>query len=41
MSEQEAFEKWLYLTCPSGDVDAVNRQWLTSADFADWFEEQL
>jgi len=33
--EQVAFEKWLYRTCPSGDVEAVQRQWEVSSDYAD------
>jgi len=33
--EQAAFEKWLDRTCPSGDVEAVQRQWEASSDYAE------
>ncbi|CAB3717108.1 hypothetical protein CEY09_31615 [Achromobacter marplatensis] len=33
--EQAAFERWLDRTCPSGDVEAVQRQWEASSDYAD------
>jgi len=42
--EQSHFEDWLERTCPSGDVEAVKRQWLESADyalFADEYREEL
>lgn len=42
--EQSHFEDWLERTCPSGDVEAVKRQWLGSADyavFADEYREEL
>ncbi|WP_233564623.1 hypothetical protein [Achromobacter sp. K91] len=34
--EQAAFEEWLERTCPSGDVEAVQRQWEASSDYADF-----
>lgn len=42
--EQSHFEDWLERTCPSGDVEAVERQWAGSADyalFADEYREEL
>lgn len=42
--EQSHFEDWLERTCPSGDVEAVERQWVGSADyalFADEYREEL
>ncbi|WP_313064707.1 DUF551 domain-containing protein [Achromobacter animicus] len=35
--EQAAFERWLERTCPSGDVEAVQRQWEASSDYADFY----
>lgn len=32
---QSAFERWLERTCPSGDVESVQRQWEASSDYAD------
>lgn len=34
--EQAAFEDWMERTCPSGDVEAVQRQWESSSDYADF-----
>lgn len=34
--EQAAFEEWLERTCPSGDVESVQRQWEASSDYADF-----
>ncbi|AZS78763.1 hypothetical protein ELS24_10100 [Achromobacter spanius] len=34
--EQSAFERWLERTCPSGDVESVQRQWEASSDYADF-----
>lgn len=34
--EQAAFEDWMERTCPSGDVESVQRQWEASSDFADF-----
>lgn len=31
--EQAAFERWFDRTCPSGDVEAVQRQWEASSDY--------
>lgn len=33
--EQSAFEDWLISECPSGDVDAVQRQWEKSSEYLD------
>lgn len=33
--EQSAFERWFERTCPSGDVESVQRQWESSSDYAD------
>jgi len=33
---QSAFERWLERTCPSGDVESVQRQWEASSDYADF-----
>jgi hypothetical protein len=33
--EQSAFERWLERTCPSGNVESVQRQWEASSDYAD------
>lgn len=38
-TEQFLFEAWLVRVCPSGDVDAVQRQWLESSDRLDFIEE--
>ncbi|MFL4516241.1 hypothetical protein [Stenotrophomonas pavanii] len=38
-TEQFLFEAWLVRECPSGDVDAVQRQWLESSDRLDFIEE--
>lgn len=38
-TEQFLFEAWLVRVCPSGDVDAVQRQWLESSDRLDFVEE--
>ena len=38
--EQAAFEKWLWDRCPSGDVEAVQRQWLESYEYAELLDEQ-
>jgi len=35
--EQAAFERWLERTSPSGDVEAVQRQWEASSDYADFY----
>lgn len=32
--EVEEFEKWLAKTCPSGDVDEVQRAWQASAEYS-------
>ena len=37
--EQAAFEKWLRDRCPSGDVEAVQRQWLESHEYAELLDE--
>jgi len=34
--EQAAFEEWLNRVCPSGDVESVQRQWESSAEFSDY-----
>lgn len=36
VDEQTAFERWYDRTCPSGDVEAVQRQWEASSDYADF-----
>lgn len=37
--QQAAFERWLYRTCPSGDVTEVQRQWEASGDYAELWED--
>ena len=37
--EQAAFEKWLADKCPSGDVDAVQKQWEASSALRDFLGE--
>jgi hypothetical protein len=32
------FEDWLHATCPSGDVESVQYQWVTSSAYADFHE---
>lgn len=39
--EQPVYEEWLARVRPSGDVDAVQEQWLASSDYADWRDGQL
>ena len=39
-AEQAAFEKWLRDRCPSGDVEAVQRQWLESYEYAELLDDQ-
>lgn len=36
--EQSAFERWFERTCPSGDVESVQRQWEASSDYADFHD---
>jgi hypothetical protein len=36
-SEQSAFEDWITRTNPSGDVESVQRQWISSWDYADLY----
>ena len=36
---QKAWENWYYRTNPSGDVDAVERQWVESSDYLDLLED--
>ncbi|MFY3577281.1 hypothetical protein ACOTI8_31780 [Achromobacter xylosoxidans] len=36
VDEQTAFERWYDRTCPTGDVEAVQRQWEASSDYADF-----
>jgi hypothetical protein len=38
LAEQAAFETWLASECPSGDVESVQYQWVTSSDYADLFD---
>ncbi len=38
-TEHFLFEAWLVRVCPSGDVDAVQRQWLESSDHLDFLTE--
>jgi hypothetical protein len=38
-SEQEAFERWLSRTRPSGDATSVHNQWLDSYERMDYIEE--
>lgn len=33
------FEAWLVRVCPSGDVEAVHRQWLASSDYCEFIDE--
>lgn len=37
--QQAAFEEWLRRVCPSGDAEAVQRQWEESSDYLDLFVE--
>jgi hypothetical protein len=37
-AEQSVFEKWLYDTLPSGDVESVQRQWELSSEYRDFIE---
>lgn len=37
--EQAVFEEWLARVCPSGDHEAVQRQWEESDDYADFCDE--
>lgn len=41
MDEQQAFDKWLRKTKPSGDASEVNDQWLESSDYEDWLDQEL
>jgi hypothetical protein len=38
--EQSVFEDWLARVCPSGDVTAVQEQWLRSSDYLEWRDER-
>lgn len=38
--EARAFEDWLARVCPSGDCEAVQRQWEESSDYADLHDDQ-
>lgn len=38
--EQAAFERWAERTSPSGDTDAVHRQWLDSWEFQEFLAEE-
>lgn len=37
--EQAAFEEWFERTCPSGDVESVQRQWEASSEYEDLHAE--
>lgn len=39
--ESAAFERWLQTTCPSGDVESVQRQWEESFALQDLIVEPL
>lgn len=38
-TEQFLFEAWMVRTCPSGDHECVQRQWLASSDHVDFCRE--
>lgn len=38
-TEHFLFEAWLVRVCPSGDVEAVQRQWLASSDYCEFIDE--
>lgn len=37
--EQSAFEGWLRITCPSGDVESVQRQWEESSLYSNFLAD--
>ena len=38
-TEQMLFEAWMERVSPTGDVEAVQRQWLASSDHRDFVDE--